>query len=330
MVEGPAGFTNDSQFAKRLQTECDRLLAGSPFRAKVTATPRPLDSANLDQAGMRAIARAVSARVRTLKPVGVVITHGTDTLAYSAARLAFELHDCPVPVIVTGSMHPLGATGGDAEDNLSFALTAARGRNPGVWVGFAGALLPALRVSKVSAHDKNAFAASLPLAPNALGVPKPAAPPLGSASPAFATSTVQPGTQVQAAAPASARVAPFLIYPGVSGEELALLRKTEPQGIVLSCYGTGTAPFATGTLAAELRRTAEKIPVLVVSQCARGAIDFGLYEAGHAFTRAGVAAGGDMTLEAALAKLAFLIDRGYSRERVLRLAALNLLGELAN
>src|SRR5690606_30222245 len=84
-----------------------------------------IDSANADAETPMRIARAVSARVRTKRPRGVVITHGTDTLAFSAARIAFELADLGLPVVMTGSQLPHGVAGSDARDNLSLAIRAA-------------------------------------------------------------------------------------------------------------------------------------------------------------------------------------------------------------
>lgn len=205
---------------------------------------------------------------------GVIVTHGTDTMSYTGAALALALAGLDRPVVLCGAMHPLG-TGGDAEANLHLALETAQGKTPGVWLAFAGRLLPAAGLVKQDSRRDDAFR-SVPLAVTA--------------------ETFRPRRF------AERRVAVLTITPGLP---VAALRAAlgELDGAVLRVFGTGTVmsdPALAETLAEAVARGCQ---LRAVSQCENGGLAPGTYAAGAPLWAAGVQNGGPETAEAALARL---------------------------
>lgn len=217
---------------------------------------------------------------------GIVITHGTDTLAYTSAALSFALDGLARPVIVTGAMRPAGGDGSDAIDNLAAALKAASGGPPGVWVQFAGRLMAGDRVVKVSSIDLDAFR-EIPL-------PQPRAPERRSG----AFSARHFGTP---------RIAVLTLSPGLAAEAfdsaLAFL-----DGVVLRCFGSGTIPANPSFQEALSSRIRQGLTVLAVSQCEHGGVRPGEYSASSALRKLGVVDGGALTTEAAVAKLSLMLS----------------------
>ena len=205
---------------------------------------------------------------------GVIITHGTDTMSYTGAALAQALAGIDRPVVLCGAMHPLG-TGGDAEGNLQLALETAQTGAAGVWLAFAGALLPAAGLVKQDSQEDDAF--------RSVDLPAPGGPlrPRRFAERRVAVLTITPGLPVPALRAALA----------------------ELDGAVLRVFGTGTVmsdPALADTLAEAVARGCR---LRAVSQCENGGLVPGTYAAGAALWRAGVENGGAETPEAALARL---------------------------
>lgn len=243
-----------------------------------------IDSADIAPADWNGLIDIIADAHRTHD--GIVITHGTDTLAYTSAALTFALDGVERPVIVTGAMRPAGGTGSDAVDNLTAALKAANGGPPGVWVQFAGRLMAGDRVVKVSSIDLDAFR-EIPL-------PHPPAPKTRS-------------TEFHARHFSAARICVFTLSPGLSIEAfdsaLAYL-----DGVVLRCFGSGTIPSNPSFQEALSSRIEKGLTVLAVSQCEHGGVRPGEYSASSALRRLGVLDGGALTTEAAVAQLLLMLS----------------------
>ena len=225
-----------------------------------------------------------------------VVTHGTDTLAYTAGALCLALPGLRKPVIVTGAMLPLTVDGTDGHRNLCDAFRAAEAGAPGIWVQFAGRLLHGARVRKSHSSSMDAFEAA-----PCLDEPLRAAP--------------EPGI----AALASHKVGVFSITPDPCTELLEFAAET-CDGIILRCYGSGTAPDTSGLRAALGKARAREVPVIAVSQCSEGGIKLGTYAAGQVLRDNDVIDGRDMTPEMACVKMHFGLSQ--SREYMPRRAFL--------
>jgi L-asparaginase len=259
-----------------------------------------IDSANLRPAHWHTIARELVARWEHYD--GFVVLHGTDTMAWSASALSFLLRGADKPVILTGSQIPLLAPRSDAAANLQGALMLATQPIREVGLYFHHSLLRGNRSRKRHSMAFEAF-------------DSPCYPPLAELGidvvlhrdrllPAAARDFVLPDFDADA-------VAVLTLYPGIAaGAVEAVLDAPARRGLVLHSYGTGNVPEAEpGLLAALERAVARGLTVVNVTQCVAGGVRQGAYATGAALERIGVVAAGDMTLEAAFAKLHVLLAR---------------------
>lgn len=272
----------------------------------------PLDSANMTQANWLAMRDAIVHAVDEDGVDAVLLLHGTDTLAYSAAALSFLLLGLDVPVLLTGSMQPAGVPGSDAWPNLFGALALlVEGVAPGVHLYFNGRLLHGARASKLQSEAFDAFAdnsrprhgQAVEALPSALHYRQPRQP---------VALAVQP------------------LFPGLSAAQLRAVLASGVRALLLECYGSGTGPSDNPEILAALREAhAHGVVLAAISQCAQGHVEFGVYAAGSALAQAGLVSGGGMGREAALGKLFSLLGTGLPQAEVERLFALDLCGELA-
>ena len=236
-----------------------------------------IDSADATPEDWNRIARAIAAGHDLYD--GFLVVHGTDSMAYSAAALCFALEGLAKPVVLTGAMLALPEDGSDGTRNLADALAALQSAPPGVWLQFAGQLLHGTRLRKIHSTAFEAFTAS-----------PWDAPPL-HAGPVFRRHEFR-----------LRDIAVLSTTPGMSPVLLHQAAK-HCDAILLRCYGSGTVPNTAALREALLTARKRSIPVLGVSQCAEGGVAFGTYAAGNLLIEAGVIDGGDMTAEAAYAKL---------------------------
>lgn len=304
------GLEPDPAFLEILEERADRVASRYGHRARVNQLQPAIDSANADEETAPKIARALRARVGAMRASAVVVTHGTDTLAFTASRLAFELSGLGVPVVVTGSQFAHGARPTDAFDNLQLAIRAVTQASPTapVSIAFGGAILPAVRATKSDAEALKAFRAERLLGPNPTGLPgSPSDAPL--------------------VRPAHARVLSLRFTPALAAQDLIALASGGPAALVLECYGSGNAPMSKPGMRDALRSISDRMPVVAITQCALGSVDTDRYAVGRQLAAAGVIAGADLTIEAAIAKLGYLLDRGFSSEEIAALVPENLIGE---
>ena len=272
-----------------------------------------LDSANMTQRHWLAMRTAIIEAVEEEGCDAVLLLHGTDTLAYSAAALSFLLLGLQIPVVLTGSMQPAGVAGSDAWPNLFGALAALQGGlQPGVRVFFNGQLLHGARVSKGKSEAFDAFGEAR----------RPRHGQRLAALPA----------NLDYRHPRHAvNLAVLPLYPGLQAAQLNALLASGVQGLLLECYGSGTGPSDNPEILNALSEAHGRGVVLAaISQCPQGHVEFGVYAAGSALARTGLVSGGGMTREAALGKLFALLGAGLCQQECERLFALDLCGEMAD
>lgn len=238
---------------------------------------------------------------------GVVVTHGTDTLAYTASALSFMLQNLPVPVVLTGSQRPLGETRSDARLNLIDAVTAALYGPREVSICFDSRLFRGNRARKVKVNEYDAF-------------DSPNCPVLGTLGVDVTfEERLAPRGKFTLKQKLDSRVFLLEIFPGLDPKlPLALLPHVE--GLVIVAYGAGNFPCEPSlgrSLMPLFERAGEReIPVVVVSQAYRNGVDLSLYQSGAEALKLGAVGGADMTPSAALAKLMHLLayaPRGAKR-----------------
>ena len=271
-----------------------------------------IDSANMNPGHWLALRDEIVTAVETRGHDAVLVLHGTDTLAYSAAALSFLLLGLNVPVVLTGAMQPAGVAGGDAWPNLFGAMRALhRGVAPGVHLYFNGQLLHGARCSKLRSDAFDAFQV-LPRLRQAEHV---------------GISALIDYRQVRE----RVNLAVLPLHPAVQAGHLSALLDSGVKGVLLECYGSGTGPAGDAELMAVLRDAhARGVVLAAISQCAQGNVQFGVYAAGSRLAEVGLVSCGGMTREAALGKLFALLGAGLTQAEVEHWLARDLCGEMSD
>lgn len=270
-----------------------------------------IDSANMTPAYWQRLREAVVEAVDVSGCDAVLILHGTDTLAYSAAAMSFQLLGLNAPVVFTGSMLPVGVPDSDAWENVNGALMAlSKGLPSGVHLYFHGEVLQPTRCAKVRSFGRHPFAA------------------LNRARGGNAVQDLPAALDCrQPKQLASVGVLP--LFPGIGAAQLNALIDSGIEGLVLECFGSGTGPSDNPAFLDSLQRARDQgICVVAITQCHEGGVELDVYEAGSRLRGAGVLSGGGMTREAALGKLHALLGAGLPTDEVRRLVELDVCGEL--
>ena len=264
-----------------------------------------MDSANMQPADWLTLAREVHAQIPRYD--GIVIVHGTDTMAYTASALAMILGRLPKPVVLTGSQKPLVEVRTDARQNLIDASLVATLAVPEVSIVNGARALRGVRSTKRDAWGFRAFDSPNlpPLVELGIGV-EVASHVLPAAALAPFDDRLEP------------RVLAVRVFPGLDPALVSGAIRGGVRGLVLEAYGTGNLPNLGGSLIPALEEARERnVPVMVVSQCLQGFVELGQYEGGAAAQAAGAISAGDMTVEAALAKMMVGLGR-HGTEGALR------------
>lgn len=253
---------------------------------------------------------------------GFVVLHGTDTMAYTASALSFMLEGLSKPVILTGSQIPIGELRTDARDNLVNALLiAAEGQCSEVCLFFGGKLLRGNRATKISSDELWAF-------------DSPNFPPLATAGISIRYNTdllLPPGKTLRfTPCRTDIPIAVLKIFPGIQFQLFEGIVTESLRGIVLESFGAGNIPRHDQALLPLVEKAAASGTIITVcTQCLRGRVQLGAYEASAPLRRAGAISGFDMTVEAAVTKLYSLLSRDLCPEEVRRAMEENLRGELS-
>jgi L-asparaginase len=308
-------YSLEQAFARDLVAEVPALARIAELDAKLVFA---MDSANMQPGNWQVLAREVHAAVASGAYDGVVVVHGTDTMAYSASALALMLGPLPCPVVFTGAQRPLAEARSDAAQNLVDAAIVASLAVPEVVVTFGSRGLRGCRATKRDAWDYDAFDSPNEAPLVKLGIGVEVAPHVRAAGPLM---------------PLDDRLDPSVlavrVFPGLDPRLVTGAVRAGVRGLVLEAYGTGTLPCADGSLIPAIREaTSRGVPVVVVSQCLRGHVDLTRYEGAVRTAEAGAMSGFDMTVEAAIAKLMIGLARHGTGPALREYFAQSVVGEL--
>ena len=350
MKESEQGYVPDPDFVEKVK-QLPELRHESMPQIEILCLSPLLDSANMTPADWDRIVAAIQRYYKEFD--GFILLHGTDTMAYTASALAFMLEKFQKPLMITGAQVPLLEIRNDARDNLisSLLICGNYGEKIGgaVTVYFDNKLMLGCRTVKVNATHFDAF-------------DSPNYPLLAQIGVKIGIKRIQSdivfnpqqfGGRIETASGLNAsgseddakfhrldfekrkdelEVGVLRLFPGMSaGYVESILHGESLKGLVLEAYGVGNGPTAAAQpeLFRALKSAAERgVLIVAVSQCLKGSVLLDEYEA--SLKHAGVLSGYDMTSEAALAKLYYLLSKQeYSFEDVKRKISENLRGELS-
>ena len=317
MVDSPHGLVPGAD----LEGWLDSQLASTPLARSVSVTSlEPLiDSSNATPLSWQAIVDDLRAHAAADPQTAFVILHGTDTMAYTSAALSYALTDLRVPVVVTGSQLPLGVLGTDAAANVTGALQAATsGHLDGVALFFGHRLLAGNRATKSSSWAFTGFDS-----PNAASLATAGGPWQWARA-------ARSGAGWEDAAPFTRHdVVVVDLVPGITAARLEALLTPLPEVAILRAFGVGNVPSQEPGLTGVVERViAAGTAVIVTSQCHESEVLLGHYEAGDALARSGAVGSRDMTLEAAYAKVQFLLSQGLRGPELAAWMGRSIAGEL--
>lgn len=278
-----------------------------------------LDSSNIQAEEWQVIAQAVYDHLDQYD--GIVITHGTDTMAYTASALSFMLQNLKKPVVLTGSQIPISHLLTDARNNLYTAFSAVENQIPGVSVAFDHKIIRGCRAVKIRTLGFEAFESiNAPY----LGVLYADGMHRGPAD------CVPAEGETRLLSSLCSDVFLLKLIPGTKPEIFEMLRQMKYRGIVLETFGAGGMHFLRRNLLPELKKLTDSgISVAACSQCLYDTSDFSIYEVGIRLLECGIIPAHDMTTEAVVTKMMWALGQTDDPKEVVRMFQKNYAGEIS-
>ena len=276
-----------------------------------------LDSSNIRPEEWQHIAHAVFTERSGFD--GIVISHGTDTMAYTASAITFMLPNIDLPVVFTGSQLPLADILSDGPDNLRTAFAMAASGRPGVFLAFDRKVMLGCRAVKVRASGFSAFESvnaryAGTVSNRGLVLDERVLP--------------RPHGQAQLRTDISRDVFLLKLTPGMNSAIFDMLSAMGYKGIVIEAFGLGGINVLSRELKSIRRCVEDGISIVVTTQCLYDSSDLQVYQVGNKLLELGVIQGRDMTTESAMTKLMWAIGQGMDQTEISTLFRQNLAGEI--
>ena len=327
---GTIGMQQDPESGGLKPFDFDSLLNQIPELELINCTidcfsfDEPVDSSNMSPEDWIILGKVIEKNYHDYD--GFVILHGTDTMAFTASALSFLLENLNKAVILTGSQLPIGILRSDARENLINSIEIAASKDASgnsqvkeVAVYLENKLYRGNRVFKNSTQDFNAF--------QSLNYPALAEAGVRLQYNKHALYPKQNG-MFYAHSEMESSVIVVHLFPGMTKEIFKAMMTTPAKGIILYTFGAGNTPkegWFFDLIEEAINRGAY---IANITQCRGGGVESGLYAAGIKQKKLGVLSGSDMTIEAGLTKMMFLLSRDLSQKAFKNLYIKSLKGEL--
>ena len=278
---------------------------------------KPIDSSNMNITIWQEIAEIIQKHYNTYD--GFVVLHGTDTMAFSASALSFMLEHLNKAVIFTGSQIPIGVSRTDAKENIITSIEiAASTKIREVCIYFESKLYKGNRTTKINTEDFEAFQS-----PN-----HPILADIG-VNIKYKTTQKKHKKELIIHSDLSNDIAILKLFPSISLNTVSAILNSA-KAIIIESFGAGNAA-TNPNLIALLRKANENKKILLnITQCLYGSVVKGQYESNKLFKNSGVISGKDLTTEAAVTKLMFLLAQNISDNKIKKLLITDLRGEITN
>lgn len=279
-----------------------------------------MDSSNIQPEEWTLIAETIYKKYKQYD--GIVIIHGTDTMAYTASVLSYMLVNIPIPVVLTGSQLSIVNPLADAVENCRSAIHMAGSNVPGIFVAFNRKIILGCRASKLRTVSFDAFES----------INRDNVANINSNGLEFSNcNPVNLHKEEQCTIKSNVNDKVFLLklVPGTNPKVFDMIYQMGYRGIYIEAFGIGCMPFLNRDLTDKIQWAIEKgMTILVGTQCLYNGSDLEIYQAGQKILALGVISAGDMTSEAAVTKLMWVLGQTDDKEEISKYFKTNLAGEV--